>query len=205
MDWSPFAAVSFGYTLAAPQFHRVTNHHFRAAKCVMRKLKSRGYRRIGLCIHRVWNGRVDGGWLGGYLSETWRARDAFRIHPLEVEDWDGPLIAGWIKDNRLDAVIVDESRFIDLIRDSLSIPVPSTLGAACLALPDEDLFHSGIYQNDELIGRTAVDLLVGLLHANWRGIPPIQHNLLIEGTWKEGRTLRRAGARVESMSSQQVD
>lgn len=194
MDWSPFVAVSFGHTLAFPPLHRVASDHFRSAKLVVRKLRSMGSRRIGLCVHRIWNGRVNGGWVGGYLSETWNDPSRFRIEPLLVEGWESSRIRQWIKSNRLDAVIVDDCSFIDRIKDSLRFPIPSKLGAASLHVFDEDTTHGGIYQNDEEIGRQAVHLLVGLLHANQLGTPVIPQSLLIEGTWREGTTTRRSSA-----------
>ena len=194
MDWSQFAAVSFGYTLAFPTLHCVASDHFRSVKLVVRKLRSMGYRRIGLCVHRIWNGRVNEGWLGGYLSETWNNPSPFRIDPLLVEGWESSRIRKWINANRLDAVIVDDCGIIDRIKDSLRVPIPLKLGAASLQVYDEDMIHSGIYQNGEEIGRQAVHLLVGMLHANQRGTPVIPQTLLIEGTWREGTTTRRGSA-----------
>jgi LacI family transcriptional regulator len=194
MNWAPFAAVSFGYTLAFPSFHRVTNHHFRAAKLCVRKLFSLGYRRIGLCLHRVWNGRVDGAWVGGYFSEMSGGRLMCRIEPLLVEGWDKTRIRRWILKNRLDAVIVDESQFIDLISESLQIPVPQKLGAACLQIAEQDRVHSGIFQNEEDTGRAAIDLLVHLLNTQERGIPLIIQNILVEGIWREGASTRKVYA-----------
>jgi LacI family transcriptional regulator len=198
MDWSSFAAVSFGYTLAFPSFHRVTNHHFRAAKMAVRKLYSLGYRRIGLCVHRIWNGRVDGGWTGGYFSEMLGGRPLSPIEPLLVEGWEKKRIRNWILENRLDAVIVDETRFIDLIPKVLHIPVPQKLGVASLHLFEDDRTHSGIHQNENEIGRAAVDLLVHLLHTQGRGIPAIIQNILVEGTWRKGGTTRRVGVEKAS-------
>jgi LacI family transcriptional regulator len=198
MNWSSFAAVSFGYTLAFPSFHRVTNHHFRASKLAVRKLFSLGYRRIGLCIHRIWNGRVDGGWVGGYFSEMVGGRPSCRIEPLLVEGWEPDRIQNWILENRLDAVIVDDCRFIDLISGALRIPVPQRLGAASLGILEGDRAYSGIYQNDKEIGRAAVDLLVHLLHSQGRGIPAIIQNNLVEGIWKEGNSTRRVSSKRRS-------
>ncbi|MCE0499782.1 MAG: LacI family transcriptional regulator [Methylacidiphilales bacterium] len=191
MDWSSFAAVSFGYSLAFPSFHRVTNHHFRTVKLTVRKLYSFGYRRIGLCVHRIWNGRVDGAWVGGYFSEIASGRKACRIDPLLVEGWEKTRILDWIRANRLDAVIVDETHFIDLISESPGFSVPQKLGAVSLGVTRDDTVHSGVDQNEIEIGRAAVDHLVQLLHSHRRGIPLIPQNILIEGTWRENRTTRR--------------
>jgi LacI family transcriptional regulator len=191
MDWSSFTAVSFGYTLAYPSFHRVTSHHFRASRLTVRALLSLGYRRIGLCIHRIWNGRVDGAWVGGYFSETASGRNVSRIEPLLVEGWAKKRIHNWIRANRLDAVIFDTSHFIDLLSETPCFSVPQKLGAASLQIYRDDNVHAGIFQNEVEIGRASVDHLVHLLHSHSRGIPLVHQNILIDGVWKENHTIRR--------------
>jgi len=194
MDWSSFAAVSFGYTLASPALHRVTSHHSRAVRTTMRRLLSLGYRRIGLCVHRLWNARIDGGWVGGYFSETREDRRLASVEPLLVAGWEPERVGRWIAANRLDAVVLDEPGFVPRIERELGIAVPARLGAAVLQSPGGERGVSGIDQQGEEIGRSAVDLLVSLLRMNRRGLPPIAHNLMIEGTWFEGSTLRRLNA-----------
>ena len=48
---------------------------------------------------------------------------------------------------------------------------------------------AGIDQNDELIGRTAVDFVVGMIHRNERGIPQAPLRILVEGKWVDGKTI----------------
>jgi DNA-binding LacI/PurR family transcriptional regulator len=194
MDWSSFTAVTYGYTLASPSFHRITSHHFRAARLTVRMLLSLGYRRIGLCVHRIWNGRVDGAWVGGYFSEMESGRKSDQIPPLLVDGWERNRIYAWIRENGLDAVIVDSSEFIDLISESANFSVPQKLGAASLQIYRDDHVHTGIYQNESEIGRASVDHLVHLLHAHSRGVPLVHQNILIEGIWKEQQTTRRIRA-----------
>jgi DNA-binding LacI/PurR family transcriptional regulator len=48
---------------------------------------------------------------------------------------------------------------------------------------------AGIYQNSDEIGKTAVQLLISLIHLNERGIPAIPREVLIKGRWVDGSTL----------------
>ena len=48
----------------------------------------------------------------------------------------------------------------------------------------------GPSQGEELAGQMAVDLLVDMLHRNEKGVPLLPQQLLIDGSWNEGRTLR---------------
>ena len=53
--------------------------------------------------------------------------------------------------------------------------------------------ETGIYQNHEKIGASAVDLLVRLVELNQRGPLERSETLLIEGSWIEGKRRNRAG------------
>jgi LacI family transcriptional regulator len=50
---------------------------------------------------------------------------------------------------------------------------------------------AGIYQNSEVIGKAAVQLLISLIHHNERGIPAVCRETLVEGRWQDGSTLPR--------------
>ena len=53
---------------------------------------------------------------------------------------------------------------------------------------------AGIDQNDLVIGRTAVDFVVGMIHRNERGVPAIPFRILVQGTWVDGKSvIRRSG------------
>src|SRR5262245_11457734 len=48
LDWSKFAAATFGSSLYKPELHRATVDHFGAITMALRKLRKLGYRRIGM-------------------------------------------------------------------------------------------------------------------------------------------------------------
>jgi hypothetical protein len=62
---------------------------------------------------------------------------------------------------------------------------------AGLSVLDKQSEFAGIYQNNPMIGRTAVDILVGMMHRNERGVPEIPMRILIEGSWVDGKSVRR--------------
>jgi len=64
-------------------------------------------------------------------------------------------------------------------------------GLALMDVPDDNTELSGINQNNRIIGRTAVDMLVAKIHANERGIPLNPRRILIEGRWMPGTTAPR--------------
>jgi len=195
MDWSLFPAVTFGYSLAWPLLHLVTNYHHGSVKIALRELIQLGYKRIGLIVDKVGNDRVDGNWVGGYMAEVIKQelepliflRYCGNAMTLLVEQ-EVPKLKAWLKKTRPDALIIDYSApFIDWLNRACGLRVPEDIGVVSLNV--DSSVQSGIDQNEHEIGATAVDLLVSLIHTNERGIPAIARRVLIEGTWRLGKTV----------------
>lgn len=133
MDWSPFAAVTFGHSLAWPPLHMVTNHHGNAARLAVRKLADLGYRRIGLYVSKGGNARTGGAWLGGYAGEVLGDPRLAWIKPFLFEGKASVLseFTGWCRRNRLDAAITYTAPVDEVLRSG-AIRVPEKLGMASL-------------------------------------------------------------------------
>lgn len=189
LDWSPFSAVAIGYSLAWPRLHLVTNHQFNTIKIAYRKLNALGYRRIGLCIDRVINGRCNGGFLGGYLSESARWPKRMQIEPFVYEKWISPEFRAWFRANKPEALILHNSPDIERVLKDIKVRAPEDIGMVCLTRTSKG--YASVDQNSQEIGIAAVDLLVSMIHRNERGIPAIPRSLLIEGTWQDGHTVQR--------------
>lgn len=192
MDWSPFSAVAFGYSLAWPPLHLVTNHHSHATRMAVRKLAELGHRRIGLYISKTGNLRTGGGWPGGFAGALFEDSRLAWIPPLLFEGTTEDIaeFTAWKRANRLDAVITSPF-FIRRILDAGNVRIPKSLSLVALRVQPENDLIAGVNQHDEEIGVTAVDILLGLLRANERGLPEIPRSILIEGSWQEGKTVQK--------------
>ena len=73
----------------------------------------------------------------------------------------------------------------------LGLEVGNDYALAGLSILDKQSEFAGIYQNNPVIGRTAVDILVGMIHRDERGVPEIPMRILIEGSWVDGKSVRR--------------
>jgi LacI family transcriptional regulator len=69
--------------------------------------------------------------------------------------------------------------------------VPEDVGVAQSSVACNETHVSGINENGFLIGRTAMDFLVGMLQRGERGAPETPIRILVEGAWREGGTVRR--------------
>ncbi len=193
LDWSGFSAVGIGFSLAWPPISIVTNHQFGTVQMAFRELISLGYRRIGIAISREVNGRCNGAFLGGYHAEsmTWPA--GMQVPPFVFSgQWAPAALRRWYREHKPEAIIFHDAKELQHARDILNVPVPQKLGMVSLHITSSPFAY--VDQNDDEIGRAAVDTLVSLIHRNEKGIPPVPRKTLIESTWHHGPTVRRVNA-----------
>jgi hypothetical protein len=70
--------------------------------------------------------------------------------------------------------------------------VPRDCGFADLDINDQvDGDCSGIRQNYAQVAAAAIDLVVGQIQRNERGLPEFPKVVLVEGSWVDGTTTRR--------------
>lgn len=194
-DWENFCALSFGFSLAYPRLHLVTNAQYRAARLAVRTIRSYGYRRIGFTSLHVIEMRTDQNFSSGYLAE----HRFGRREPLPIFEFDDAQktvrktflrdFTKWFKANKPDAIISLDHEVANAMK-ALNI-APSECAYASLHLDSLHAGVAGIYQNDKLVGRAAVDYLVDMFNRNERGVPAVPYRMLVEGTWVDGSTLPR--------------
>jgi LacI family transcriptional regulator len=190
-DWSPFAVVALGLSLAAPLFNRVRENHFQTAQTAAAQCHARGYRRIGLAFDRADDvGRMNDMWVGGFASEAAKwGRDAYRVPPLINPQRDRRTFETWFRRHRPDAVIVSQAKPVRDWLAELGREVPRDVGLVELRCYDPAAGNAGVYYDPARTGALALEMLIGNLHRQERGVPPIAHEVLLQGVWNEGTTL----------------
>ncbi|MDR1282087.1 MAG: LacI family DNA-binding transcriptional regulator [Opitutaceae bacterium] len=181
-DFAGFSVVSFGYSLCSPALHVVTSHNFRNMWLMLSHLEALGYRRPGLRIDKGWDKKVGFAYWGcarAYQDECGRS---LKIIRMEASDH---LLAD-IKKFRPD-VIVSHTAIYEKLK-GLGVKIPETVAFANLdTRRGGDV--AGICQSSLLIGRKAVDILVGMLHSGETGVPEMPLHLLVDSTWQPGSSL----------------
>ncbi len=189
--WHDFAAVTFGYTIIKPKLHMIASAHYTATFRTMQELLVRGYRRIGFVFNLRHDERTNHNYLAGYLT----ARELHDPHanlPPCIDDSNDPaqpIFWRWFDRYKPDAIIAGDRHF-ESILGSRGLRAPDDLGLACPGLADTRGSLAGICEDNEQLGRIAVDFLVSMLHRGERGIPRHPQQVLVEGDWTPGRTLR---------------
>ena len=105
-----------------------------------------------------------------------------------IDALDRVSLGRWITQNKPDVLV----GFCDLLGklESLRFSVPADMGFVSIAASPKLSRASGVDQNDVLIGRTAVDVLAGMIHRNDKGLPRVPIRTFVDCTWHPGETLR---------------
>ena len=100
-------------------------------------------------------------------------------------------MVAWARKNRLDAVLSPGGQFLGVLRAG-GLSVPGEIGFASLHIFGSDApLITGIDQDPRLLARSAVDMLVTLIHRRERGVPEHPIELLSVGHWQDGQTVQR--------------
>lgn len=212
-DWSGFACSTIGYSYTASVLHRVANDQFLTMQLAVEKLVARGYRRIGLVMHRLSDERTNHRWSGGFLSlPLLRGKEAARRVPVFYWEGETPAegpagLGDWMKRHEPDAVITVHPYVPEWI-EQRGWRVPEDVGLVDLDLQGRGRTQraqtgrevSGVNRRHDLLGAMALDLVAEQLHLNEQGVPNRPKTVMLGGDWEEGATLRalwKAGSGVE--------
>lgn len=193
LHWDYFAAVSISVPLPALTITTVCNDHYFSSLLAVRECYRRGYRRPGLALRNVHRHRFQGRWQAGYLVSGEMMPDLTLAEPLFVEDWDAAAaapLARWLKREEPDVIINLGGVPLHDLLTRTGWRIPGDVGFAWLACPRMGDPLSGVWQNGELTGAMAVDMLISMVERNERGLPAQATTLMLEGQWNEGHTLR---------------
>lgn len=203
LDWSNFCCVKIDYFPHHPLVHNVTNYQFNIVRLAIHRLRERGYRRIGLVMHRGWDHSVDYHWSAGYLCEQQGIPKTDGTPPLIypkpslVERWlrefddaealcpDPAEFERWLRRYRPE-VILSNTKFLAPVLKKLKLRVPQDFSFVDLFLEDFSGATAGVRQNHARVGELAVELVSGQISHNKRGIPEFPTTTFVEGTWIDG-------------------
>lgn len=193
LDYNHFSAITFGYSLQPRVFHLVTNHQFHSMAMALRELTELGYKRIGLFCHQDIDDKVD----NAYHTAFWHFHHKNPRIPkvpaylVQRGERDSTALKEWYRKCKPDAIVsIGGLGIIDWLHE-IGVEVPRDCAYVRLSVAREGDPISGIYENGLVIGRTAVDFLVGMVQRGERGFPHTPIRILVEGEWRMGTTVRR--------------
>ncbi|CAM3032124.1 LacI family DNA-binding transcriptional regulator [Rariglobus hedericola] len=196
LKWADFASVALGYSMRAPAVHRVVNHQLHTGLEAIRQLQSLGYHRIGLCVSRDQNDRVDNAWLHTMLFHHSCVASLRRVAPYMPDELTREGILRWVADESPDCLLVQD-QFVRVYLTEAGYRVPVDLGVVMLdhnAANEPDF--AGMKQRHDKIGAACVDLLVAQIHRNEKGLPAAPLTVMIDGEWVSGATVKMRGSKT---------
>lgn len=183
-----FSFVALGDTIVKPKVNRVMEYHFNNGVSLVRELLQLGYRKLGF----VFNDDVQ-------RMHALRHKAAALCHldqvapdehvPIfEYKKWNDRTFWSWYKTHSPEVVVSNRSEALEALRRK-NVAVPEETGFAQLELVDERESVAGMKTRFHLLGRAAVELLVGQLHSRELGAPEAPKTVKIEGSWHAGPTV----------------
>lgn len=190
--WNEFALVTIGWSIADPRLSRSSFHHFQNMLLAWDTLATRGYERIGFVHTTEQSQRSSLTYLGGFLARSHTRPAHARVQPLAVdiaESMTVELFREWKLRERPDAVIVtDAACFVPIVRQAAA--VPAEMAVVALETGPAPAGTAGIDEQSFRVGSAAIDLLIGQLHRNQRGLSEVPCCVHVPGVWREGDTVR---------------
>lgn len=189
LAWNDFVPVKIGVSFPDLPIPCVVSNQYNAMQRVIDRLYDHGYRRLGLVLASHQNIKTSAMWLAPYNYHALHIRPEQRVAPLVLDAWSESAFARWYTEHRPEVVIGLRRELIGWLRN-LGRRVPQDVGFVHLDRTTEKGDFAGIDQGSHEIGAATMDLVVSRLHANERGLPATQRMLMIDGTWKDGPTIR---------------
>lgn len=191
-DWKAFSVALLGVSVKTPRLNRAAANLRDSVQLAVRELAQLGYRRIGLVLRRRYHEMTDFNILSAFLlfQHDLPARD---IVPVEMpKEWTEKNFLAWFERHRPEAVIGT----VELARGWLAqagYQCPRDVGLVSLDWDAVAKEFASVDQNPRAVGAAAVDLVMAQMRHNERGIPETPLSVLVDSTWRPGRTVRQFG------------
>lgn len=182
--WERFPSVVLGVRPEPVELHCVLNNHFESVRLATLKALERGHRRVGLVLWKDLEKSLHHRFFLGYQSALLDAPGIRALPPLELTGLDERAFRAWMKSYKPDAVLAHDPA----VCRWLGKPANAAGRAPFVALLDLDDQGGlpGIWQQNEVVGRYAVEIVAAQVHRGESGPPRVATAHLIKGIWRDG-------------------
>ncbi len=200
LNWSRFAAVTFGYSLTGPNLHRVVTDYHRSMLAVLERLAGEGCRRIGLNLRVSDDVRSNNFWRSAYLFyESQQPRE--RRVPINASADGRAHLSRWLGACKPDAVISIGCDFPQAYEAVCGKPPPAGIRYVNMNIHHADARSRGVDQDSFTVGRVACEQLVAMLQRDELGVPARAQTTVVESLWVENYKAWRTRQNYGSLGS----
>jgi DNA-binding LacI/PurR family transcriptional regulator len=193
LDYSPFAAVAFGYAMREPALHMCAGNMTLGIQTAAAELTARGYRRIGVAVTKWIVDRSQFGYSGGlfHLQQNLPAKDRVPLLLLPHNEIRRGFsaFAKWMRAYKPDALISFDTDVPGWL-ERLELRVPEDIGFVVHDWTPRMTGYAGIDQRRQHLAAAAVDLIATQLLHHERGVPEVPRQILIPPAWIDGPSLK---------------
>ncbi len=194
LDYTPFAAATFGYGLPSPALHRASTNMTQGILAAAQELERRGYRRVGIAITQWIDARADHTYSGALLhyqqQVAARNRVPLLLFPENNVAREAGIFCAWFRRYQPDVVISFDSYVPDWITRQLGRRIPEDVGLVVHDWTERMIGLAGIHHRRSHVADAAVDLIATQLMHHERGVPEVPRQILIPPKWIDGPSLR---------------
>jgi DNA-binding LacI/PurR family transcriptional regulator len=189
LDYTPFAAVAFGFAMREPRLHICGTNLNLGIQMAAAELTRRAYQRIGVAVTRWIDFRVQNGYSGGmyffHQDLPPKRRVPTLLMPHHQIRRNFASFSEWIKKHRPDALITFDTHVPAWLKQ-LGLRVPEDIGLVVHDWTPRMKAYAGIdHRRDQLAG-AAVDMIATQLLHHEFGIPAVPRQILISPEWVDG-------------------
>jgi DNA-binding LacI/PurR family transcriptional regulator len=189
-DWSWLAAVRIEFQPAWPPLSTVSVDHLRAIQEAVRRVLKLGYTRPGFILGHNWSELVEDHWQMGFLWAQQWLKPNDRIPTLLIRNGENidkarAAFESWVSNYAPDVLLGPHAQIEERLAPRKRRG-PQEIAVADPFLEEPHAFYAGIGHSLETVGAKAVELLVGMLIQNVRGIPQEMTRTYVDGHWYAG-------------------
>ena len=190
LDWNEYCSVKIDSRHMEPAVTFVSNDQLHAVRCAFDRMRTLGYRRIGLAVGQSDEEGTDGMNFSG-LFQAQRGLPAQELVPpllfphAATSKEAVPMLRDWIQTYSVDAVLCNWANARSMIRGA-GFRCPEEVACAGLCLPKASPAVAGIVANLRLVGEHVTSLLGALLRTGQRGVPAQATATYVQGYWHDG-------------------
>lgn len=190
--WEEFPCVVTGVRTRDPALSfACTDHHMLVLRAVENALRL-GYRRPGLVLDGVIDRLVEARFTSGFLiaQKALPARQRLKpFYAVSEARRDPALFRRWFEKEKPD-VILTLYHVVRRWLGDMGQRVPQDVGLIQLEWRADHPDWAGMHQHNDVVGEAAVEMVIGMIHRNERGVPLFPRATLLGSTWVEGATIR---------------
>lgn len=192
--WEEFPTVVTGVRTQDPALSFASTDHYLLALATFQKCFEMGYTRPALVLDPEIDLLVDNRFSAGVQAAQQRLPRNRRTKAFYPADSTGTISTAfrkWLQQEKPDVILTlyNIARYW-LEQDGWS--VPNDIGLVQLEWRATSPDWAGMNQHNDVVGAAAIEMLVGMIQNNERGIPEFPRATLIGSTWVNGTTVLRS-------------